>query len=50
MGALRDSLSPGHVDLPLAGAAAAVIVLVSFVAMAFSIEQAMRAARAQRQP
>ncbi len=47
MGALRDSLSLGHLDLPLAGAAGAVIVLVSFVAMVFSIEQALRAARAQ---
>jgi hypothetical protein len=43
MASLRDSLSPSHVDLPLAGAAAAVILLVSFVALLFAFEQAVRA-------
>jgi hypothetical protein len=46
MSSFRDALTPGHLDLPLAGAAFAIIVLVSLVAMLFSLEQAARASRA----
>jgi hypothetical protein len=46
MNVLRDSLTPAHRDLPLAGAALVVVILVSVVAMLFSLEQAVRASRA----
>jgi ABC-type transport system involved in cytochrome c biogenesis permease component len=46
MGTLRDSLTPAHLDLPLAGAALVVVILVSLVALLFSVEQALRASRA----
>lgn len=46
MNVLRDSLTPAHLDLPLAGAALVVVILVSLVAMLFSLEQALRASRA----
>ena len=45
MSSLRDAISPGRIDLPLAAAALIVIVIISFIAMLFAVEQALRATR-----
>ncbi|HEX7667030.1 MAG TPA: hypothetical protein VF407_21015 [Polyangiaceae bacterium] len=47
MAALRDSLRPSQLDLPLAGGAAAVIVIVALVATAFALEAASHAAKVE---
>lgn len=47
MAALRDSLMPSRLDLPLAGAAAAVIVLIALVATAFALEAATHAGKVE---
>ncbi|MGH7284714.1 MAG: hypothetical protein ACRELY_24580 [Polyangiaceae bacterium] len=47
MGTLRDSLTPAHFDVTLAGAAAAVIALLAILCIALSLDAAWRASRAE---
>ena len=50
MGTLRDSLTPAHFDGALAGAAAAVIVILSLLCIALAMEAASHASRAAENP